>query len=126
MEKEEKSLLAMKELRSMLTPKKHLLTVGDVFCNADITGDDDPKVGGSWKEYWKIFTKEDFPTTCPFCGKPLVDDDVSGCHIKIAGMLSGSWSMKKFIIPGHQNCNLKVNDEFTAKISLTAVEAIKK
>ena len=35
--------------------------------NAEHTSDDKAFVGGSWKQYWKIFAQEDFPNKCPFC-----------------------------------------------------------
>ena len=106
-----------------------------VFRNADKTGDDDPKIGSSWKEYWQIFTQQDFPATCPFCGEPLAEVDVSGCHVNLRriklftkpGEDKYYFTDKKYIIPGHQGCNKCSEDEneFRAKIRVTAVEAIK-
>ena len=94
--------------------------------NAVRTGDDRAAVGSSWKEYWQIFTQEDFPTTCPFCGLPMSENEIDGCHIKIMGFLLGSWSEKKYIIPGHHGCNMQQDDEFDAKITVNAVEATEK
>ena len=134
MKKEEKELLRQKELMSELKPDKRTLNAEYGFRNADKTGYDDPKVGSCWKEYWQIFTQEDFPAICPFCGKPLAEGDVSGCHINFRRYklfeeeTSGvyEYDEKKYIVPGHQDCNLKYNDEFISDISVTAVEAIAK
>lgn len=84
-------------------------------------------MGGSWKEYWQIFTQEDFFKTCPFCGLPMTEEQVDGCNIQILGPgLLGRWSVKKYIIPGHHCCNMKLGEEFDAKITVKAVEAIEK
>lgn len=40
--------------------------------------------------------------------------------------LEGSWSSKKYIIPGHHDCNMQLGDEFDARIGIKAVEAIEK
>lgn len=134
MKKEEKDLLRQKELMSELKPRRRTLTKGGGFRNADKTGYDAPKVGETWKEYWQIFTQEDFPTTCPFCGKPLAQDDVDGCHINFRryklfekeNEANYKYDEEKYIIPGHHDCNLKYNAEFESKIEVAAVEAIKK
>lgn len=134
MKKEEKDLLRQKELMSELKPGRRTLTKGGGFRNADKTGYDDPKVGEVWKEYWQIFTQEDFPKTCPFCGKPLAEDDVDGCHINFRRYklfekedeANYVYDDEKYIIPGHHDCNLKYNAEFESKIEVAAVEAIKK
>lgn len=129
-------ILKHQAMDSRLTPEKCELTVLSHFKNADNTGDDDPKVGSFWKEFWQIFTQEDFPKTCPFCGKPLAAEDVSGCHINIRrvrlypkeGEDRYYYTSKRYIIPGHQGCNKCSEDEneFQSKIEVTAVEAIKK
>lgn len=124
-EQKRKELYIMK-LSSKLTPEIKTLFKGQRFKNAVRTSDDKAAVGRSWKEYWQIFTQEDFPTACPFCGLPMKDEDVDGCHIKIKGILQESWSVKKYVIPGHHGCNLKFGDEFDAKITVKAVEAIEK
>jgi len=134
MKKEDKELLRQKKLMSELKPQIKTLTALARFRNADKTGDDDPKTGDSWKEYWQIFTQEDFPGTCPMCGKPLKEDDISGCHINFGrlklflkeGEDSYTFEDTKFIVPGHQDCNVKFGEEFTSHITVTAVEAIKK
>lgn len=126
MKEKEKDQLRQREIMSELKPDKRTLTNGYGLRNANRTGEEDPKVGSCWKEYWQIFTQEDFPSTCPFCGLHMNEDEIDGCHIKIAGVLQGSWSDKKYIIPGHHDCNLKYNAEFESKIEVTAVEAIKK
>ena len=124
-ESKRKQLYIMR-LSSNLTPEIKTLFKGQRFNNAVRTSDDKAAVGRSWKEYWQIFTLEDFPTTCPFCGMPMREDEVDGCHIKIKGVLQGSWLVKKYIIPGHHSCNMQLGDEFDAKIAVKAVEAIEK
>jgi len=73
---------------------------------------------------------KDFPTKCPFCGETLEEDDIDGCHIKIAdptlGKAAMSWTTKKFIIPGYHKCNTSIDGECQTKIAITAMEAIKK
>lgn len=122
----QKKLLYIKRLSTELRPGIRTLFVGQHFKNAERTGDDNATVGNSWKEYWQIFTQEDFPKTCPFCGLPMTEDEVDGCHIKIKGLLQGSWTVKKYIIPGHHGCNMQFGEEFDAKISVKAVEVIEK
>ncbi len=80
----------------------------------------------SWKKYWKIFTLQDFPNVCPFCGLPMSEDEVEGCHIKVKGRLTGELSTKEYIIPGHHECNMQSERPFSAKITLYAVEAIER
>lgn len=128
--------LRLQQIESSLSPEIKVLKEEDVFRNADNTGDDNPKVGDNWKQYWQIFTQKDFPTACPFCGKLLAEDEVSGCHINIrrinlfptSDKNKYSFTNKKYIIPGHQRCNKCTEDEneFNAKIEIIAVEAIKK
>ena len=116
MTEQERKLLYIKRLSTHLNPEIRTLYFGQRFKNAIRTGDDRAAVGSSWKEYWQIFTQEDFPTTCPFCGLPMEEDEIDGCHIKILGLgLLGRWSDKKYIIPGHHSCNLKFGEEFNAK-----------
>lgn len=111
-------------LSSNLTPEIKTLYKDQHFKNAVRTSDDKAAVGSSWKEYWQIFTQEDFPTTCPFCGMPMREDEVDGCHVKLNGFLEGSWSAKKYIIPGHHECNMQFGDDFVAKSTIKSVEAI--
>lgn len=113
-------------MMSEIAPVQRTLYTGTLFRNAERTGDDVSAVGKSWKEYWQIFALQDFPETCPFCGEPLNEEDVDGCHIKISGPLSQSWSSKKYIIPGHHGCNMQLGEELNSKIGVTAVEAIDK
>lgn len=126
MTEQDGKLLYIKRLSTDLRPEIRTLFADQHFKNAERTGDDKTAVGRSWKEYWQIFTQEDFPTTCPFCGLPMNEDEVDGCHIKIKGSLLGSWSVKKYIIPGHHGCNMQLGEEFDAKITVKAVEAIEK
>lgn len=126
--------LRLQKIESGISPETKDLTVLSVFRNADKTGDDDPKIGSSWKEYWQIFAQQDFPVTCPFCGEPLAKDEVSGCHVNLRKIKLYSkpgedkyyFTDKKYIIPGHQGCNMKLGEEFDAKITVMAVEAIEK
>lgn len=126
MTEQERKLLYIKKLSTSLNPEIRTLFVGQHFKNAERTGDDKAAVGSSWKEYWQIFTQEDFPKICPFCGLPMAEDEIDGCHIKIQGLLSGSWSVKKYIIPGHHGCNMQLGEEFDAMITVKVVEAIEK
>lgn len=105
------------------------LRVNQQIKNADNTQDDDPVFGGKWINYWKIFTMEDIPETCPFCGKKLVADEAEGCHIQIKSqsiISNGTYDSKLYIIPGHHECNCQFGEEFNLKIGVKAVEAIKK
>lgn len=126
MTEHQKELLKMKKLSTNLKPEIRTLFEGQRFKNAERTSDDKAAVGSSWKEYWQIFTGEDFPIVCPFCGLPMSEEEIDGCHIKIMGILKGSWSVKKYIIPGHHGCNMQLGKEFNAKITVKAVEAIEK
>lgn len=126
MNETERKYLNIKRVVSRIAPEVRTLFVGSKFKNAVRTSDDQAAVGSSWKEYWQIFTMEDFPTKCPFCGEPLAEIDIDGCHIKIMGTVLGSWSVKKYIIPGHHACNMQLGDEFISKIQVEAVEAIEK
>ena len=122
MKEDIKNLLAIKMLPSGIKQ----LTRGQLFKNAERTGDDKAGVGSSWKEYWEICTQQDIPMICPFCGMPMRVDEVDGCHIHVAGALNGSWSVKKYIIPGHHRCNMQLGEEFAAKTDVKAVEATEK
>lgn len=123
----EKLELITEANQSGLHPEVINLPIGICFKNAERTADDKAAVGGSWKQFWKIFAQEDFPTICPFCGRPLAEEDIDGCHIRIAWNRiggAGFYSFKKYIIPGHHSCNMQLGDEFISKISIKAVEAI--
>lgn len=126
MNEQDKKILYVKRLLSSVSAGIRTLNEGQHFKNAERTRDEHAAVGKSWKEFWQIFTQEDFPDTCPFCGEPLQVNEIDGCHIKIAGFLEGSWSSKKYIIPGHHGCNMQLDDEFDARIGVKAVEAIEK
>lgn len=126
MNEQDKKILHVKRLLSSKSAEIRTLNEGQHFKNAERTRDEHAAVGESWKEFWQIFTLEDFPDTCPFCGEPLQVNEIDGCHIKIAGFLEGSWSSKKYIIPGHHGCNMQLGDEFDAGIGIKAVEAIEK
>lgn len=126
MTEQDRNLLYLQRLSTKLRPEIKTMYIGQRFKNAERTGDDKAAIGNSWKNYWQIFTQEDFPKTYPFCGLPMADDEIDGCHIKINGFLPGSWSVKKYIIPGHHGCNMQLGEEFDAKITVKAVEAIEK
>ena len=115
--------LMLKSLRSGISPQKRNVPIEQLARNAERTGDERAAVGKSWKEYWQIFTQMDYPETCPFCGQPLAENDIEGCHIEIADGLLGRWSTKKYIIPGHHDCNMHLGEEFTSKLTIPAVEA---
>ena len=119
-------LLNIKRLKNGLNPEIRILHKGELFKNDGNTGGDQPAVGDTWKEYWQIFTQEDFPTTCPMCGLPMTEDEIDGCQIKFAGAVRGRWTVKKFIVPGHHACNMQLDDEFFSHITVKTVEAIKK
>lgn len=119
--------MRIRKVMSGLEPGISSLYEGDEFVNADKTGDECAATGKSWKEYWQIFTQQDFPNVCPFCGFLLSDNEVEGCHIKIVRKFAGGLSASKFIIPGHHHCNMQKKDiVFFAKISVQAVEAKEK
>lgn len=126
MKEEIKNFLAIKMLSSGIVPEIKQLTRRQLFKNAERTGDDKAVVCNSWRDYWQMFTKQDFPTVCPFCGMPMIEAEVDGCHINVAGVLNGIWSVKKYIIPGHHRCNMQQGEEFVAKTAVKAVEAIEK
>lgn len=136
MDLSQRLLLKHRAMDSGITPITRIVNQGEVFKNADNTGDDNPKVGSCWKEYWQIFTQMDFPMTCPICGQPLAKEDISGCHINIrrTRMFPNEDQEKyyyenaAYIIPGHQDCNKKSEKEnpFNSAIEVKAVEAIKK
>ena len=105
------------------------LHVNQQVKNADDTKDDIPVVCDTWISYWKTFTMEDIPTTCPLCGKALTEDEADGCHILIKPrsiISNDDYSKKEYIIPGHHECNCQFGEDFKLKIGIGAVEAIKK
>lgn len=121
-----KKQLAIKMLSLGIVPEVKHLIKGQLYKNAERTGDNKVGLGSSWREYWEFFAQQGFPLTCPFCGLPMRVDEVDGCHIHVAGALNGSWSVKKYIIPGHHRCNMQQGEEFVAMIGVKAVEAIEK
>ena len=130
MTEQTKKELKEKHDNSGLNSDMKTLSSGAWIKNAPRTGDGDAAVGTCWKDFWQIFSGQDFPTKCPFCGEELEATDIDGCHIKIAGHTVGkaalSWSAKKYIIPGHHKCNTSIDGECQAKITIVAVEAIEK
>lgn len=122
----QKKSLYFKWMRTSLRPDIKSVFAGQRFRNAERTGDEKAAEGSSWKEYWQIFTLRDIPNICPFCGEPLAAEEAEGCHVNVAGMFNGKWSVKKYIIPGHHRCNMLQGEEFVAKIAVKAVEAIEK
>lgn len=130
MNTEKKNELKRKAEESGLSPEIRTVEDANWIKNAERTGDDRAAVGDFWKYYWQIFTQEDFPTKCPFCGETLEADKIDGCHIKIdekrLGLDSRRWLEKKYIIPGHHDCNISYEGENQAKIRINAVEAIEK
>lgn len=105
------------------------MNVNTGFRNAENTADEKAAVGGSWKEYWKTFTREDFPKVCPFCGKALAEEETDGCHVNILMQDSIGrkyYSRKNYIILGHHACNMQQGDEFASSTIVSAVEAIEK
>lgn len=111
-------------------PKTLTVKCGSWIKNAQRTGDDDARVGSCWKDYWQIFTLQDFPTKCPFCGENLEKGDVDGCHIKVdkkrEGLESREWMEETYIVPGHHGCNIDYDKVCQANINISIVEAIKK
>lgn len=95
MTEHQKKLPYVKRLSTDLKPEIKTLFKGQHFKNAERTSDDKTTVGSSWKEYWQIFTHENFSAVCPFCGLSMLEDEIDGCHIKIKGFLEGSWSVMK-------------------------------
>ena len=81
----QKLILKHQAMDSGIIPETKSLQAGAWIKNAERTGDDNATVGSCWKEFWQIFTLKDFPTKCPFCGMPMKEDEVNGCHIKIRG-----------------------------------------
>ena len=125
----EKIRLLSEAINSGIKPKVEILLKGNFIQNAEYTSDDKAFVGGSWKQYWKIFAQEDFPNKCPFCGKPLNDEDIDGCHVLLGKTLLSNvviYDRKKFIIPGHHACNMQLGKEFQSKVSVKAVEAVER
>lgn len=112
---------------SGLEPEIRKVKSGDWIKNAERTGDEHAGVGTCWKEYWQIFTQQDFPTKCPFCGEPMAEDQIDGCHIKIdekrPTCSSRRWISAKFIIPGHHDCNIKYDRKCQSIVDIIAVEA---
>lgn len=128
MDQVERLRLLLEAHRSGIQPEVTNLFVGHPFKNAEHTSDDKAATGGSWKQYWKTFAREDFPMVCPFCGEPLDEDEIDGCHINIGIMIGNTeaYSCKKYIIPGHHACNMQLGDCFVSEIAVKAVEAIEK
>ena len=125
----EKISLISEAFRSGINPEVVNLFQAYPFKNAEHTSDDKAFTGGSWKQYWKIFAQDDFPDKCPFCGKPLSDDDIDGCHVVLGKSMqfdTVEYNQKKFIIPGHHTCNMQLGEEFKSKFQIKAVEAIEK
>lgn len=116
----------IKRLRARCSPLRRNLPIGQLARNAERTCNEHAAAGSSWKEYWQVFTLKDFPTTCPFCGRLLAEADIDGCHIEIADRLIGGWSARKYIIPGHHNCNMQRGEEFSVKMTIPAVEAVER
>lgn len=52
---------AMQARDSGISPDILHLKQGNVVQNAPYTSVDEPFIGESWKEYWQIFTRQDFP-----------------------------------------------------------------
>lgn len=130
MSTEEKRKMEEQMKGSGLKPETREVESGDWIKNAERTSNEHAGFGTCWKEYWKIFTQQDFPTKCPFCGQTLEGDYIDGCHIKIdekrPTFNSRRWIDKKYIIPGHHDCNISDDGEFQSKINIIAVEAIEK
>lgn len=126
MNRQKEQQLKAKRKDSDITPSTYPILTNTVFKNAEQTSDEDAAVGSTWKEYWQIYALDDFPTICPFCGEPLNKDEVDGCHIQIKSLIGDGWLKKTFIIPGHHSCNSKFGRVFSSKISIKAIEAIKK
>ncbi|MBQ9546386.1 MAG: hypothetical protein IJU90_03770 [Bacteroidales bacterium] len=127
MSETERTKLRQLQIESELHPETHCLRSGTWVKNAEKTADELPLVGNSWIEYWQIFTIQDIPRRCPLCGNPMSEKDVDGCHIQIEeGGLLKCYSKKKYIIPGHHGCNMKLGAEYQMKFGITVVEAIKK
>lgn len=129
MDKVERLTLLFEAHKSGIQPEVVNLFVGYPFKNAEQTSDVNAAIGGSWKQYWKIFAREDFPRICPFCGESLDDDDLDGCHVNIGKTVHGNtvaYSRKKYIIPGHHACNMQLGDCFASKVAVKAIEAIEK
>lgn len=129
MDKFDKIRLFLEAYKSGIKPVVINLFEGYPIQNAEHTSDDKAFVGGSWKQYWKLFAQEDFPDKCPFCGYPLNENDIDGCHVLLGKNIPGngvSYNRKKFIIPGHHTCNMQLGKEFQSKVSVKAVEAIER
>ena len=130
MNSSQKLELRMEAKETRLNPEKVTLSEGRIVRNAEKTGDDKAAVGGSWKGFWQLFAADDFPTECPFCGEKLNEDDIDGCHINVRRTNPFSkttyFSRKKYIIPGHHDCNMKLGKEFSLETSILAIEAIEK
>ena len=129
MDGSERISLILEAYKSGIKPQVENLFQGYPIKNAEHTSDDKAFVGGSWKQYWKIFAQEDFPVLCPFCGKPLNEDDIDGCHVVLGKSIlfeNVIYNRMKYIIPGHHECNMQLGEEFRPKIQLKAVEAIEK
>lgn len=126
MTEHERKELKVKRDNSRLNPEIKTLRAGAVIMNAERTGDDDAAIGSSWKEYWQIFTQNDFPHVCPLCGHRLAKGDIDGCHIRIYHQDTKRWTLRKFIVPGHHGCNVSIKGDFQMQTGETVVEAIEK
>lgn len=129
MDKHEKIGLLKEAKDSGIQPETFNLFEGYPIKNAEHTADEKAAAGGCWKQYWKIFARQDFPQTCPFCGEPLAEDDIDGCHVNIGERMLFEdvfYSEKTYIIPGHHSCNMQLGDSFKCNIPIMAVEAIEK
>ena len=130
MDKSLKITLELEARDSNLSPEKVKVRKGQVIRNAEYTSVEKAAVGGSWKRFWQMFALVDYPTKCPFCGKNLNEDDIDGCHVNIQRQYmfrEGTYfTSKKYIIPGHHDCNMQLGDEFSAEMDIYAVEAIEK
>ena len=108
---------------SELNPETKTLRAGAVIMNAVRTGDDDAAVGSSWKEYWQIFIQKDYSLVCPLCGHHLAKGDIDGCHIRIYHQDTKRWTLRKYIVPGHHNCNVSIKGDFQMQVGETNLES---
>lgn len=109
------------KIKRTYNPKVKSLTKGTYVQNAVGSGKYKPVGGGAWKDFWQKYSEENFPSTCPFCGKPLDEEEIHGCHILIG---QESNSNKEYIIPGHEDCNHQFGKYWQLKRDIKAVEAI--
>lgn len=105
------------------SPEVLPLKSGDYVKNAKNTGNDTPSEGDSWIDYWEKHTGKKLPSVCPLCGKPFKENDqVDGCHVQVKGT-DGRYRSKKYIIPGHHECNCQRSEEFPLSTDVDVVEA---